>query len=81
MFCGAKLRDIKVGFSASKKVGNSVVRHRAVRLMREAVKVYIARMAANNSYIFVAKEGITAKHLNDIKKCVEKVLTRASLLV
>jgi len=49
--------------------------------MREAVKVYIARMAANNSYIFVAKEGITAKHLNDIKKCVEKVLTRASLLV
>lgn len=75
------MRDIKVGFSASKKVGNSVVRHRAVRLMREAVKPYIPRMASNNSYIFVAKEGITAKHLDDIKKCAEKVLSRAGLLL
>jgi len=81
VYCGAKLRDIKVGFSASKKVGNSVVRHRAIRLMREAAKVYIPRMAANNSYIFIAKEGITEKHLEDIKKCVEKVLTKANLLV
>ena len=81
VYCGAKLRDIKVGFSASKKVGNSVVRHRAIRLMREAVKPYIPRMAANNSYIFIAKEGITANHLNDIKKSVEKVLTKAGLLV
>jgi ribonuclease P protein component len=81
VYCGAKLRDIKVGFSASKKVGNSVLRHRAVRLMREAVKPYIPRMAPNNNYIFVAKEGITAKHLDEIKKCVEKVLTRGGLLV
>jgi len=81
VFCGARLRNIKVGFSASKKVGNSVVRHRAVRLMREAVKPFVVRMAANNNYIFIAKEGITAKHLNDIKRDVEKVLTRARLLV
>jgi len=80
VYCGAKLRDIKVGFSASKKVGNSVVRHRAVRLMREAVKPYIPRMAANNNYIFIAKEGITAKHLGEIKKCVEKALGKAGLL-
>lgn len=80
VYCGAKLRDIKVGFSASKKVGNSVGRHRAVRLMREAVKPYIPRMAPNNSYIFIAKEGIIEKHLTDIKKCVEKVLAKASLL-
>jgi len=81
VFCGAKLRDIKVGFSASKKVGNSVVRHRAVRLMREAVKPFIDRMAPNNSYIFIAKEGITEKHLEDIKKNVDKVLTKGNLLV
>ena len=80
VYCGAKLRDIKVGFSASKKVGNSVVRHRAIRLLREAVKPYIARMTPNNSYIFIAKEGITAKHLDEIKKCVEQVLKRAGLL-
>jgi ribonuclease P protein component len=81
VYCGAKLRDIKVGFSASKKVGNSVKRHRAVRLMREAVKPFIERMAPNNSYIFIAKDGICEKHLNDIKASVEKVLTKTNLLV
>lgn len=81
VYCGGNVRDIKVGFSASKKVGNSVVRHRAVRLMREAVKMYLARMAQNNCYIFVAKEGITQKHLDEIKTHIEKVLTKARLLV
>jgi len=81
VFCGAKLRDIKVGFSASKKVGNSVKRHRAIRLMREAVKPYLERMAPNNSYIFIAREGVHEKSLEEIKKYVEKVLTKACLLV
>jgi len=81
VYCGAKLRDIKVGFSASKKVGNSVVRHRAVRLMREAVKPLITRIAPNNSYNFIEKEGITQKHLEEIKKNVEKVLTKGNLLL
>ena len=80
VYCFAGIKDIKVGFSASKKVGNSVVRHRAIRLMREAVKPCLARMALNNSYIFIAKEGITAKHLDDIKKCVEQVLKKAGAL-
>ena len=78
--CRGTVRDIRVGFSASKKVGNSVVRHRAVRLMREAVKPYLGRMAKNHCYIFVAKDGLTAKHLAEIKNDVEKVLTKARLL-
>ena len=81
VFCGGNLREIKVGFSASKKVGNSVVRHRATRLMREAVKPYLPHMAKNNSYIFIAKAGITAKHLDEIKTHVEKVLKKAGLLL
>lgn len=80
VFCRGSVRDIRVGFSASKKVGNSVVRHRAIRLMRHAVKPYLARMAQNHCYIFVAKEGITQKHLTEIKLGVEKVLTKARLL-
>jgi len=81
VWCGGNVRDVKVGFSASKKVGNSVKRHRAVRLMREAVKPYLSRMAHNNSYIFIAQEGITAKHLDEVKAQVEKVLTKPGLLV
>ena len=75
-----KASSVKVGVSVGKKVGNSVVRHRAIRLMREAVKPYLPRMAPNNSYIFIAKEGITAKHLDEIKLQTEKVLKKAGLI-
>jgi ribonuclease P protein component len=81
LYCGAgNAQDIKVGFSASKKVGNSVVRHRAVRLMREAVKPFLSKMAPNNNYIFIAKENITAQHLLYITLDVEKTLKKSNLL-
>ena len=71
---------IKVGFSASKKVGNSVKRHRALRKMREAVKPLLTRMAINHNYIFVAKESILEKSVTDIQKSCEYVLGKANLL-
>ena len=81
VFSYCKMKNIKVGFSASKKVGNSVKRHRALRLMREAVKPFLDKMTPNHNYIFIAKEGLTDKHLTEIAKCVEKVLQRAQLLI
>jgi ribonuclease P protein component len=80
VFSFARLKNVKVGFSASKKVGNSVVRHRALRLMREAAKPLLERLTPNNNYIFVAKEGITAKHLTDIRKTMENVLRKAGVM-
>jgi ribonuclease P protein component len=80
VFCAGKYKTIKVGFSASKKVGNSVVRHRALRLMREAVKPHLDKMALNHSYIFIAKEGIEKKHLSELTRAMEHLLKRASLI-
>jgi ribonuclease P protein component len=78
VFCGngGKSANPKIGFSASKKVGNSVVRHRAVRLMREALKPFLSIMKVNNNYIFIAKEGITNQHLLYITLDVQKLLER-----
>ena len=73
--------NIKVGFSASKKVGNSVKRHRAVRIMREAVRPLLSRMKENHNYIFVAKAEILEKTLADIKAVCEQILKKAGLLV
>ena len=78
-FC--RMPNIKIGFSASKKVGNSVKRHRAVRMMREAVRPLIPKMAANHNYIFVAKEEILQKPLTEIKKSCEYVLRKGGLLI
>jgi ribonuclease P protein component len=78
-FC--RLPNIKVGFSASKKVGNSVMRHRALRKMREAVKVHIKRMQGNHNYIFIAKDTILQKSVADITKSCEYVLRKGGLLL
>ena len=77
-FC--KMHNIKVGFSASKKVGGSVVRHRALRLMREAVKPLLEKMVPNHNYIFIAKETLVGKPLAEIRKNVVYVLKKAGLL-
>jgi len=74
------MQNIKVGFSASKKVGNSVKRHRAQRLMREAVRPCVPKMTANHNYIFVAKEGCAEKTLAEVSACVVAVLKKATLL-
>ena len=78
-FC--RLKNIKVGFSASKKVGNSVKRHRAVRLLREAVRPLLPRMKENHNYIFVAKDVLLEKSFDEIKKTVESLLKKAGLII
>jgi len=70
----------KIGFSASKKVGNSVKRHRALRLMREAVKPLLPRITGTPNCIFVAKENILEKSLTDIQKAIQTVLDKAGLM-
>lgn len=79
LFCPAA--NLKIGFTASKKVGNSVVRHRAVRLMREAVKPFLNRMKHTQNYIFVAKPGLEKQHLLYITLDVESTLKKAGLMV
>ena len=77
---GARVANPKFGFSANKKVGNSVVRHRATRLMREAVKPFIDKVDQRNNYIVIAKEGIEKEHLLYITLDIEKSLKKVGLL-
>ena len=76
----ARMKNIKIGFSVSKKIGNSVTRHKAIRKMRAAAKPLVERIAPNHSIIFVAKEGIDKKHVTEIQQAMEKILRKASLL-
>jgi ribonuclease P protein component len=77
-FC--KMPNLKVGFSVSKKVGNSVMRHRAVRMMRAAVRPLVGRMSPNHNYIFIAKETILEKTVAEIKKSCEYVIRKGGLV-
>ncbi|ESQ86338.1 hypothetical protein AEAC466_03825 [Asticcacaulis sp. AC466] len=55
----AKPRDddiIKVGFTATKKVGNAVVRNRAKRRLREAAEVIIPQFGLpGHDYVLIAR--------------------------
>lgn len=51
------LKFAKVGFGISKKLGNSVMRSKAKRIMSEVVRLNLNKMAVKN-YVIVIKPGI-----------------------
>ena len=83
IYISAKMKDtdLRVGFSVSKKVGNSVVRHRTVRKMREAVKPFIEKIKPWHNLIFVAKELARDKSVAELSAAIELVLKKTGLLL
>lgn len=68
-------------FLASKKVGNSVVRHRATRLMKEAFRQIEKENVILKGYdlLFIARPNINGLKCADVKKSIEAAIKRASL--
>jgi ribonuclease P protein component len=50
-------RDPRVGFVVSKKVGNSVLRHRTVRRLRHVMAARLASLPGGSSVVVRAREG------------------------
>lgn len=57
----------RVGFTVTKKVGNSVVRNRVRRRLREAVRLHAAGdMAPGSDYVIVGRGDILSAQFGDI---------------
>ena len=56
----------RYGFSVSKKVGNSVQRHRITRLFREAVRRYDADIIEGCCIVIIARPSVRDRNLNEI---------------
>ena len=70
----------RIGFLASKKVGNSVCRNRARRLMKEAYRLLDRQTVPGYDIIFIARKNINEKKCNDVKKTIYGVMRAADLL-
>ena len=70
-----KYDNIKVGFSVSNKIGNSVIRHKVKRRLSEIVRTKLSALPKFN-YIFVARLGIDSLGFDELKSEVEYLLAK-----
>jgi len=58
----------RIGISVSKKVGNSVVRHRVTRLVRESYRLQEAMFNSGLDIVIVARKSAASVSYMDIEK-------------
>lgn len=67
-------------FLASKKVGNSVKRNRARRLMKESYRELSSSIKIGYDLIFIARNTINGQKEADVKKSIEAALKKLKLI-
>jgi len=66
---------IRVGFTATKRIGNAVTRNRAKRRLREVARAILPKYGhVGQDYVFIARDGTTARDwdalLDDARKAL-----------
>jgi len=70
---------LKVGFTATKKIGNAVIRNRAKRRLREVARALLPELGlAGYDYVFIARDNTTARIWTDLLDDARKALITLS---
>ncbi len=70
----------RVGVSASKKIGNAVVRNRMRRMVKEIVRHHEARIVPHTDFILIVRKPATTMTLKEMERSIVHVLKKAGLL-
>ncbi|EGW39028.1 ribonuclease P protein component [Desulfosporosinus sp. OT] len=70
----------RFGFIASKKVGNSVQRNRARRLMREVIRLHLSEIRNDIQIILIARPNIKGVSYVEVEKSIMNMLKKANAL-
>lgn len=80
VYAKSRYGGLRTGFSVSRKVGNSVMRNKARRRMKEALRILLPEVKGNFSVIFVAKPQITDVVFADLVKQMRSALKKAGIV-
>jgi ribonuclease P protein component len=71
---------VKVGVAAGRTVGTAVYRNRAKRLLREAMRPLIPKIAFGLDLILIARPGLVSATLEETRQALLTLLQRAQIL-
>ena len=75
-----KLDENRFGITVSKKVGNSVVRHRITRLIRECIRLQESNILTEDDIVIVARKAAKDKKYQDIESAFLNLCKRQNIL-
>ena len=67
----------RIGISASKKIGNSVIRHRMVRLVREAFRLHVQETKQGYDIVVVVRQTAVGQAYREIEQAYLHLLQRS----
>jgi ribonuclease P protein component len=73
--------NLKLGVSVNKKVGNSVVRNKVKRRIKEAFRQIIPLIKPSYNMVISAREGIERASYAEIRGAIERVLQKEKLFI
>ena len=79
--CGNGLERNRIGISVSKKVGNSVVRHRVTRRVREICRLQGGRFHTGSDIVFVARVRAKEADYHQLEYSLMQLVRKAGVLI
>ena len=74
------VQENRIGISVSKKVGNSVKRNRARRLMKEAYRTFFEELPQGYDFIIIARNTISGRKCADVEKSLKSAFKKTGVL-